>query len=74
MTYHFSGFLAPLNSNIALALNRTVPIKFQLAVANGKFLTELGALVSRKILDAHGADVLAGAGKTGLGITGPQFH
>jgi uncharacterized delta-60 repeat protein len=44
--YHFSGFLAPLNSNIAMALNRTVPIKFQLTDYNDKYITSLSAVQS----------------------------
>jgi hypothetical protein len=44
--YHFSGLLAPLNSNMAMALNRTVPIKFQLTDYNGKFITSLSAVQS----------------------------
>jgi hypothetical protein len=74
VSYHFGGFLAPLNANIALALNRTVPIKFQLTDASGNTVTSLSAVVSLKILDSHGTDVLAGAGNTGLGVTGQQFH
>jgi hypothetical protein len=46
VTYQFSGFLAPLSSNMAMALNRTVPIKFQLTDYNGKFITSLGAVQS----------------------------
>jgi uncharacterized repeat protein (TIGR03803 family) len=46
VTYQFSGFLAPLNSNMAMALNRTVPIKFQLTDYNGKFITSLSAVQS----------------------------
>jgi hypothetical protein len=44
--YKFSGFLAPLNSNMAMALNRTVPIKFQLTDYNEKFINSLGAVQS----------------------------
>src|SRR5262249_4592922 len=44
--YHFSGFLAPLNSTTAMALNRTVPIKFQLTDYNGKSITGLNAVQS----------------------------
>jgi hypothetical protein len=44
--YKFSGFLAPLNSNMAMALNRTVPIKFQLTDYNGKYITSLSAVQS----------------------------
>jgi hypothetical protein len=73
VTYHFSGFLPPLNANIALALNRTVPIKFQLTDASGNAVTSLSAVMSLKVLDPNGKDVLAGAGKSGLGVSGPQF-
>jgi ELWxxDGT repeat protein len=44
--YKFSGFLAPLNSNLAMALNRTVPIKFQLTDYNGNYITSLSAVQS----------------------------
>ncbi len=44
--YRFSGFLAPLNSNMAMALNRTIPIKFQLTDYNGKFISSLSAVKS----------------------------
>jgi uncharacterized delta-60 repeat protein len=44
--YKFSGFLAPLNANMAMALNRTVPIKFQLTDYNGKYITSLSAVQS----------------------------
>jgi ELWxxDGT repeat protein len=44
--YKFSGFLAPLNANLAMALNRTVPIKFQLADYYGKAVTSLSAVQS----------------------------
>jgi hypothetical protein len=46
VSYSFSGFLAPLNSNMAMALNRTVPIKFQLTDYNGKCITSLSAVQS----------------------------
>jgi hypothetical protein len=44
--YKFSGFLAPLDSNMAMALNRTVPIKFQMTDYNGKYFTSLSAVQS----------------------------
>jgi hypothetical protein len=44
--YRFSGFLAPLNSNMAMALNRTIPIKFQLTDYNGKYISSLSAVQS----------------------------
>jgi autotransporter-associated beta strand protein len=64
--YVFSGFLAPLNSGQALELNRTIPIKFQLSDANGASITSLSAVLSLRVLNGSRADVLAGAGKTGL--------
>ena len=33
--YNFSGFLPPLSQNLAFALGRSIPIKFQLTNANG---------------------------------------
>jgi ELWxxDGT repeat protein len=44
--YKFSGYLAPLNANLAMALNRTVPIKFQLTDYYGKAVTSLSAVQS----------------------------
>jgi parallel beta-helix repeat protein len=66
VTYKFSGFLAPLNSNLAMALNRTVPVKFLLTDYNGAIISNLNAVTSLQVLDSSGSDVLAGAGKTGL--------
>jgi hypothetical protein len=47
--YNFSGFLAPLNSNLALALNRTAPIKFQLTDYNGNPITSLSPVASLQV-------------------------
>jgi uncharacterized delta-60 repeat protein len=47
--YKFSGYLAPLNANLAMALNRTVPIKFQLTDYYGKAVTSLSAVQSLTI-------------------------
>src|SRR5262249_34347631 len=44
--YKFGGFLSPLNANLAMALNRTVPIKFQLTDYNNKSISSLSAVVS----------------------------
>jgi hypothetical protein len=71
--YHFSGFLAPLNSNLAMALNRTVPIKFQLTDYQGNSVGSLSAVTSLLVLSAQGTDILAGAGSTGLRVVGNQF-
>jgi hypothetical protein len=73
--YKFSGFLAPLNSTLAMALNRTVPIKFQLTDGNGKYITSLSAVVSLQVLNAQGQNVLTNAGSTTLrcDATAKQF-
>jgi hypothetical protein len=63
--YGFSGFLAPLNANLAFALGRTVPIKFQLTDYNG-FVNSLSAVTSLRVLSAQGTDVLTNAGSTTL--------
>jgi hypothetical protein len=64
--YHFSGFLAPLNSSMAIGLGRSVPIKFQLTDYNGVSISSLSAITSLQVLDNSQYDVLGGAGKTGL--------
>ena len=47
--YKFGGFLAPLNTGIALALGRTVPVKFQLTDYAGASITTTAAITSLKI-------------------------
>jgi hypothetical protein len=64
--YNFSGFLAPLNGKLAFALNRTIPIKFQLTDAAGNFITSLSAVASLQVLNGQGANVLTNAGSTAL--------
>jgi hypothetical protein len=71
--YNFGGFLAPLYPNMAYALGRTIPIKFQLTDYYGASVTSLSAVMSLQVLSAQGNDVLAGAGKTGLRAAGNQF-
>jgi uncharacterized delta-60 repeat protein len=66
VTYKFSGFLAPLNSNLAFGLNRTVPIKFQLTDYANNFITSPGAITSLQVLNAQGTNVLTNAGSTAL--------
>src|SRR5262249_23862904 len=55
-----------LSSNVALGLNRTIPIKFQLTDYSGNSISSLGAVTALQVLNAQGTDVLAAAGKTGL--------
>ncbi len=64
--YHFSGFLAPLNSNLALGLGRTVPIKFQLTDSNGNYISSLSAVTSLQVVNAQGTNVLTNTGSTCL--------
>jgi uncharacterized delta-60 repeat protein len=59
--YHFSGFLPPLNSTQALALGRTVPIKFQLTDYNGAFVSSLSAIQSLVITGPSGTNTLTGS-------------
>jgi hypothetical protein len=65
VTYGFGGFLAPLDTTLALGLNRTVPIKFQLTDASGAPVSSLSAIASLQVLSGT-TDVLAGAGKSSL--------
>jgi hypothetical protein len=55
--FNFSGFLPPLNQNLAFGLNRTIPIKFQLTDLDGSVITSLSAVTSLKV-----APVLSGGG------------
>jgi hypothetical protein len=59
--YKFSGFLAPLNSTLALALGRTVPIKLQLTDYNGAFLSSLSAVKSLVVTGPSGTTALTGS-------------
>jgi hypothetical protein len=42
--YNFSGFLPPLSQGLTYAVNRTIPIKFQLTDYNAKTITNLSAV------------------------------
>ena len=48
-SYVFSGFLPPLSTGLSFALNRTIPIKFQLADFNGNPITSLSAVTSLQV-------------------------
>jgi hypothetical protein len=73
--YTFSGFLPPLSNGLSFAVNRAIPIKFQLTGYTGAYTSSLSAVTSLQMLNNSGADVLAGAGKTGLryDLTANQF-
>jgi hypothetical protein len=79
--YNFSGFLPPLSNSLAFAVNRTIPIKFQLSDANGNPITSLSAVTSLQIQaqDAHGNPVGApfnptASGGTSLSNSGGQYQ
>jgi hypothetical protein len=79
--YHFSGFLPPLSKGLSFAVNRTIPIQFQLTDANGKAITTLSAVSSLQIqaLDAKGNPVGApfapvSTNKQGLQYSGGQYQ
>jgi hypothetical protein len=78
--YGFSGFLSPLGKNLVFGAGRTVPIKFQLADANGASITSLSAISSLQIQPLDGTGNPAGApfdptpaGGTGLRNDGSQY-
>jgi hypothetical protein len=58
---HFSGFLAPLNSSMAFALGRTVPIKFQLTDFNGVIISQLSAVNALVVSGPSGTTTLTGS-------------
>jgi hypothetical protein len=64
--YNFSGFLPPLNHNLAFAIGRTVPIKFQLSDALGNYISSISAVTSLQALNSQGTNVLTNAGSTAL--------
>jgi hypothetical protein len=67
VTYHFSGFLAPLYAGMTYALGRTIPIKFQLTDANGAAINSLSAIASLQVVNPAGqAFNPASAGGVGL--------
>jgi hypothetical protein len=76
--YKFSGFLAPLNQNLSFALNRTIPIKFNLSDFNGAVITNLNAVTSLQIAvgssSSHGAPFNpTSSEKAGLSVNGGTF-
>jgi parallel beta-helix repeat protein len=46
LTYHFSGFFAPVSLNRAFKQGSTIPIKWQLTDVNGQPVTSLSAVTS----------------------------
>lgn len=66
VAYAFGGFLQPINGNMALGLNRTIPIKFQLSDFAGAFIGSLNSVTSLQVLNSAGLNVLTNAGSTAL--------
>jgi hypothetical protein len=71
--YAFSGFQPPLSNGLVFAVNRTIPIKFQLSDYNGNAITSLSAVTSLQIFNSQGADVLGGKGLAGLSVNGSTY-
>jgi hypothetical protein len=79
VSYFFSGFLPPLSTGLSFALNRTIPIKFQLTDLSGNPVTALGAVTSLQV-----APVVNGVAGTpftpsssdgkGLQVNGGQYQ
>jgi hypothetical protein len=78
--YTFRGFLPPLSNGLAFAVNRSIPVKFQLTDTNGNAVTSLNAITSLQIqaLDANGNPVGApfapvSSNNQGLQYNGGQY-
>jgi hypothetical protein len=59
VNYNFGGFQPPLSNGLTFAVNRTIPIKFQLSDYDGNAITDLSTVTSLQIqaLDANGNPV-----------------
>jgi hypothetical protein len=53
--YIFSGFLPPLNHNLAFGSGRTVPVKFQLSDALGNYISSLSAVTALAVVYPDGS-------------------
>jgi hypothetical protein len=76
--YKFSGFQAPLSQNLTFALNRTIPIRFNLSDFNNTAITSLAAVTSLQVAagtaDSHGTPFNpASSDKAGLHLEGITF-
>jgi uncharacterized delta-60 repeat protein len=77
--YNFGGFLPPLSNGLTYAVNRTIPIKFQLTDANSKAITSLSAVSSLQIApvvnDVPGTPFNpASTNKQGVQYSGGQYQ
>jgi hypothetical protein len=73
VSYVFSGFLPPLSTGLTFALNRTIPVKFQLTDLSGNPVTALSAVTSLQVLNSQGQNVLTSVGSTALRSDSGQF-
>jgi hypothetical protein len=73
LEYNFSGFLPPLGQLQSYAINRNIPVKFQLTDIFGNSVTSLGAVTALQIFNSQGVDVLGGSGAAGLSVTGGKY-
>jgi parallel beta-helix repeat protein len=51
--FNFGGFLPPLSQNMPFALNRSIPIKFQLTDVDGSLITGLSAVTSLQVAQVN---------------------
>ncbi len=77
--YKFSGFLPPLSQGLTYAVNRTIPIPFQLTDANGKAITSLSAVTSLQVAQVVNGVVgtpftPVSTNNQGLQYTGGQYQ
>ncbi len=78
VAYFFGGFLPPLSSGLTFALNRTIPVKFQLTDLSGNPVTSLSAVTSLQVAPVVGGVAgtpfaPASTNNQGLQSTGGQY-
>jgi hypothetical protein len=77
--YVFGGFQAPLNQSLTYALNRAIPVRFNLSDFNNTAIASLGAVTSLQIASVTSGGGLgtpftpASTGNTGLHLEGTTF-
>jgi hypothetical protein len=71
--YIFGGFQAPLGQVQSYAINRNVPIKFQLSDFSNTAVTALSAVTGLQIFNSQNVDVLGGTGAAGVSVSGKTY-
>jgi hypothetical protein len=70
--YTFGGFQAPLGQVQGIAINRNVPIKFQLSDFNSAAITTSTAVTALQI-NYQNVDILNGTGAAGVSVNGKTY-